>query len=398
MVAPNGEHVQQIDTESAGDRGDLAGQSLRELVVASRSLVCVGTGGVGKTTTAAAIATAAAILGRRAVVVTIDPARRLADALGLEHLPNEPHRVGIEVSGELWAMMLDRKATFDDLVERHAHSDTQAERIFANPFYRAISGALSGTHEYMAAEKLYELSRDERFDLIVVDTPPSRYALDFLEAPGQLSRMLDHKLTRLLMTPGRGMVRVAGFATVAALRTAGRVVGSEVIDDIVAFFQAFEGLEQGFLARSDRVQALLDSPATRFVLVATPQDATVASSMQIAEELRRRQHRVDALVVNRVHPVFAADGGRVHVDERAAAEAVEAARRFVEAVSGEATERWARTLLTHQMQAAAERTRLSALSQELAPGSTALIPLLTADVHELTDIVRIGHWLVGEQT
>src|SRR5439155_1348294 len=190
----------------------------------------------------------AARRGRRTVVVTIDPAKRLADALGLEGLTNDPALIHAhdEGEGELWAMMLDTKSTFDALVAHYAPDARQAASILENRFYRNIAGALSGTQEYMAMEKLYELHEEGRFDLIVVDTPPSRNALDFLDAPRRLTRFLDNRLFRLLMMPTRAYLKAVNVATQTFLRAVSRVIGTEVVQDAVAFFQAFEGMEDGF--------------------------------------------------------------------------------------------------------------------------------------------------------
>ena len=241
------------------------GQALSRIVAERSIIVCCGSGGVGKTTAAAVLAAEAAEQGRRAVVVTIDPARRLADALGLGAaggLTNEPAlvpRADTSGAGELWAAMLDTKMTFDRLVELYSPDPAQAEKIKGNTFYRNISGALSGTQEYMAAEKLYELHADERFELVVVDTPPTRNALNFLEAPARLTRFLDHRLYRALTAPTRVGLRAVNVAAQALLRTLSRVVGSDAITDAVAFFQAFEGMEDGFRQRADDVDRLLKS-------------------------------------------------------------------------------------------------------------------------------------------
>ncbi|MEO7428433.1 MAG: ArsA-related P-loop ATPase [Acidimicrobiales bacterium] len=249
--------------------------TLRDLVLERRILVCCGSGGVGKTTTAAVLALEAAKAGRRAVVVTIDPAKRLADALGLEGLTGTPSKIEGEWSGELWALMLDTKSTFDDLVVANASSPEQGQRILQNRFYRNISGALSGTQEYMAMEKLYELHQRTDFDLVVVDTPPTRNALDFIDAPRRLSRFLDHRLFRMITSPGRGIAKAVNVAAQAFLRTVAKVVGAEVIDDAVAFFQAFEGMEEGFRERADAVLGLLSDDDTAFVLVASPRRDTI---------------------------------------------------------------------------------------------------------------------------
>ncbi|MDQ1373962.1 MAG: hypothetical protein QOJ09_1300, partial [Actinomycetota bacterium] len=269
-----------------------------------RIVVCCGSGGVGKTTTAAALALEGARRGKRACVVTIDPAKRLADALGLDELTNEPSRIEGDWPGELWALMLDTKSTFDSLVTKHAATPEQADGILANGLYRNISGALSGTQEYMAMEKLYELQDGGRFDLVVVDTPPTRNALDFIDAPRRLTRLLDNRVFRLLIMPTRAYVKAVSFATQAFLRTVSKVVGGQVVSDAVAFFQAFEGMEQGFRDRAQKVMALLADPGTAFVLVASPRRDAVEEALFFADKLLESGIGVDALVVNRLHPRF----------------------------------------------------------------------------------------------
>ena len=286
--------------------------ALVDLVAERTIIVCCGSGGVGKTTTAAVVALEGARLGRKTVVVTIDPAKRLADALGLKGLTDTPSRIEGDWPGELWATMLDTKSTFDALVVKYAASPEQGERILANRFYRNISGALSGTQEYMAMEKLYELHDETDFDLVVVDTPPTRHALDFLDAPRRLSRFLDHRLFRLLIVPSRGIVKAVNVAAQTFLRTVSRVVGGDVVDDAVAFFQAFEGMEEGFRQRAARVNELLAADGTAFVLVASPRRDTVEEAHFFAERLGEAGIAVRGLVVNRVHPAFGLgdDGGR----------------------------------------------------------------------------------------
>jgi anion-transporting ArsA/GET3 family ATPase len=280
-------------------RGEFA-----RLVDDASVLICCGSGGVGKTTTAAVLAMEAARRGRRAAVVTIDPARRLANAMGLQGLSNEPSRVEGDWPGELWALMLDTKSTFDNLVVRHAADEAQAERILANRFYHNISGALSGTQEYMATEKLYELHHERDFDLVVVDTPPSRNALDFLDAPRRLARFLDHRLYRVLMAPTRGVMKAATAAAQAFVRSVTKVVGAEVFDDAITFFSAFQGMEQGFKQRAEAVVALLADDGTGFVLVASPRRDTVEEASFFAAKLASMGGHVRGLVVNRMHPRF----------------------------------------------------------------------------------------------
>jgi anion-transporting ArsA/GET3 family ATPase len=284
---------------------------LADVVAAATVVVCCGSGGVGKTTTAAALGLHAAKAGRRAVVVTIDPAKRLADALGVPGgLTNDPTQLRIDSAGELWALMLDTATTFDGLVAANAESPDQAARILANPFYRNIAGSLSGTQEYMAAERLHALHIDPRFDLVIVDTPPSRHALDFLDAPGTLTRFLDHPLFRLLIMPTRRGLKVLNIATQPILRTIGKVVGADVLADAIAFFQAFAGMETGFRRRADEVHVLLRSETTRFVLVASPRADTLAEAQFFADKLGESNLSIAAVVVNRATPRFGPATGK----------------------------------------------------------------------------------------
>ncbi|MCY7300959.1 MAG: AAA family ATPase [Ilumatobacteraceae bacterium] len=279
--------------------------TLAEHIARADVLVCCGSGGVGKTTSAAALGLQAALLGRRAVVVTIDPAKRLADALGVPGgLSNEPTKLDVPGDGELWALMLDTATTFDGLVRANAADPEQAERILANGFYRNVAGSLSGTQEYMAAERLHALHNDERFDLVIVDTPPTRNALDFLDAPGTIAKFIDHPLFKLLMMPTRRGMKVLNIAAQPILRTFGKVVGGDVLADAVAFFQAFGGMETGFRQRADEVMALLHSEVTRFVLVASPRADTIEEACYFANRLAASDLEVAAVIVNRCTPTF----------------------------------------------------------------------------------------------
>jgi anion-transporting ArsA/GET3 family ATPase len=285
--------------------------TLAEHLATAEVLVCCGSGGVGKTTSAAALGMHAALLGRRAVVVTIDPAKRLADALGVPGgLTNEPTLLEVPGDGELWALMLDTASTFDGLVRANAADVDQAERILANGFYRNVAGSLSGTQEYMAAERLHALHHDDRFDLVIVDTPPTRNALDFLDAPGTIAKFIDHPLFKLLMMPTRRGLKVLNLAAQPILRTIGKVVGGDVLADAVAFFQAFAGMETGFRQRADDVMTLLHSPVTRFVLVASPRADTIEEACFFANRLSASELEVGAVVVNRCTPTFGEPPGK----------------------------------------------------------------------------------------
>jgi anion-transporting ArsA/GET3 family ATPase len=354
--------------------------SLAELVRERRILVCCGSGGVGKTTTAAVLAMEAARAGRRAVVVTIDPAKRLADALGLEGLTGTPSQIAGDWPGELWALMLDTKSTFDDLVVANASSPEQGERILGNRFYRNISGALSGTQEYMAMEKLYELHQNSDFDLVVVDTPPTRNALDFIDAPRRLSHFLDHRLFRMITSPVRGIVKAVNVAAQAFLRTVAKVVGAEVIDDAVAFFQAFEGMEEGFRLRADAVLHLLSDDDTAFVLVASPRRDTIEEARYFAEKLAEADIAVRALIVNRMHPRFG-DG------------LPEATRERAHTLEGTDLGALYRNLAEFQLVASREEEHLAGLAEAVAPAPVVRVPFLSTDVHDLSGLAVLAEHL-----
>ncbi len=279
-------------------------------------MLCLGSGGVGKTTTAAALALAAAQQGQRAVVLTIDPARRLADAMGLtDHedshgLGNEARRIEGDWSGELWASMLDPSETFDGLIRLHAETEEQANRILENRLYRNLTESLSGTNEYMAAERLRDLHLDDRFDVVIVDTPPSKHAFDFIDSPGRLTRFFDHRLYRSVLAPRKGVMRAVNSAGQLLVRTVSRVVGAAFLEDVVDFFAAFEGIDRGFRDRAAEVEALLTSSATAYVIVTAPRDEPLREARWISERLQRRSLSVALLVVNRLTPRFDPISGR----------------------------------------------------------------------------------------
>ena len=359
--------------------------------------MCCGSGGVGKTTTAAVVALEGP-RGRRTVVVTIDPAKRLADALGLAGLTDTPSRIDGDWPGELWATMLDTKSTFDALVVKHAATPEQGERILANRFYRNISGALSGTQEYMAMEKLYELHDETDFDLVVVDTPPTRHALDFLDAPRRLSRFLEHRLFRLLVAPSRGLVKAVNVAAQTFLRTVSKVVGGDVVDDAIAFFQAFEGMEEGFRERAARVNELLSAPGTAFVLVASPRRDTVEEAHFFADRLQEAGIAVEGLVVNRVHPSFGLPSlARVAARDRprrpeGAGDRVVAAGTAERAATLAGTELGGlyRNLADFQAVASREQAHLAGLAEAVAPAPVVWVPFLRSDVHDLVGMDEVA--------
>ena len=279
-------------------------------------IVCCGAGGVGKTTTAAALGIRAAEAGRKVVVLTIDPARRLAQALGLTELDNTPRPVaGVDLAagGSLDAMMLDMKRTFDEVVEAHSTPD-KAAQILENPFYQAVSSSFAGTQEYMAMEKLGQLraqaERDDTWDLIVVDTPPSRSALDFLDAPKRLGSFLDGRFVRLLMAPakagGRAYLKVFSVGVDLAQRTLSRVLGGQMLQDVQTFVAALDTMFGGFRERADVTYALLKEHTTAFVVVASPDRDALREAAFFVDRLGEERMPLAGVVVNRLQSLGAA--------------------------------------------------------------------------------------------
>jgi anion-transporting ArsA/GET3 family ATPase len=363
---------------------------LLDLIRQRRIIICCGSGGVGKTTTAAAIAVEGARQGRRTCVVTIDPARRLADAFGLDSLTNEPRRVHGAWSGELWALMLDAKSTFDAAVVRYARDPAQAQAVQETRLFRSLCDALSGTQEYMAVEKLHQLHLEGGFDLIVVDTPPTRRAVDFLNAPRHLTRVLDNPAIRMLVTPSRVYLRAVSVVAQAPLSAVAKIVGAELVLDTVAFVRAFEGMEVGIRSRAKRVVELFAEPSTAFVLVIAPRQEAIDEGQFFVARLGQLGIPVQALVVNRLHPRFDAQptlrspvppGGKPGRTQTGGS-----AQAFT-VLNGN----WA------QLRAVAEGEEncVTALAAQLAPALVARVPLLDSDVHDLHGVQAVANYLCG---
>ena len=354
--------------------------------------MCCGSGGVGKTSTAAAVALWAAEHGRRTCVLTIDPARRLAQALGLDLLSNAPTPVkarGLPARGpgSLDAMMLDMRRTFDEVIERYARDPEQAERILANRFYQRLSSTLAGTQEYMAMEKLYELHESQRYDLLVVDTPPTRSALDFLDAPDNLNELLDARAFRLLIAPaqriGRGYLRGLNLATTAMTKMVRRVTGSELLAEVGEFFAAFEGMYDGFKERAGLVYDQLKHPSTAFVVVATPDGAALREAGYFAGRLAADRMPLGALVVNRIHRA-----GPVPEVPAAARERLRA--------DGADGRLLADLLELHdglETLAATEQRRVQELLATVPNLGVVQVPLLSDDIHDIPGLRRLGEHL-----
>ena len=274
-------------------------------IAEQRLIVCVGSGGVGKTTTAAAIALYAAKQGRKTVVLTIDPAKRLANALGLESFGNEAHQVEVpNCSGELWAMMLDAQSTWDALIDRLAKDPEVKRRILSNRIYRYIANSLAGSQEYMATEKLHDIARSDAYDLIVLDTPPAKNALDFLESPGRLIHFFDERILKWFLSPYRrkGISRRLMMGPTAVVwRLLGSIFGRDFLDDLALFFQDFRGLYEGFVLRHEAVMALLRSPQSSFVTVFAPNESSAEVASFFVDELQRRNLPRAGIIANQRH-------------------------------------------------------------------------------------------------
>jgi anion-transporting ArsA/GET3 family ATPase len=363
---------------------------------ATRVVVCCGAGGVGKTTTAAALALRAAERGRSVVVLTIDPARRLAQSLGLRELTNNPRPVApteeIEAAGgQLHAMMLDMRRTFDEMVQAHA-SPQRAAHIIANPFYQAISSSFSGTQEYMAMEKLGQLVAAGEWELVVVDTPPSRSALDFLDAPQRLSSFLDGRMIRLLSAPartgGRGVRRLVGAGFGLFARTISTILGGQMLTDASAFVQAFDTMFGGFRERATATYELLRAPGTAFVVIATPETDAVREAAYFVDRLATESMPLAGLVLNRTHPELA------DLPAARAETVAEALERAGNAPLAAAVLR----LHADRVALAGRERRLLARFRRAHPAvAVVAVPALAADVHDLPELRSIGRLLAGEQ-
>lgn len=373
---------------------------LDSLVREHRVVICVGGGGVGKTTVAAAIALGAARAGRRTVVMTIDPARRLADALGLGTLADEPRPVdrdlaardGVAIAGELWAMMLSQKTAWDRLVTRHAPTPEVRASILSNRFYLHLSRTFAGSFEYMAIEQLCLLAESGEWDLIVVDTPPTRHALDFFDAPARIRAFLDRRMARWLLLPysptGGWVARAMGATAGAVLRTLEQATSIEVLVELSQFFSAMSGLFDAFVSRSRQIDRLLRGPDAALVLVGGPDEGAAREAEHFADEMRARHLPVGAAVVNRIHGAMPIAGGA----EESPAEIVAALGRA--GIEGPDAAWMAATFVAHRTLSQAQSRRLAHLRAALPAGVPLVaVPNLAADVHDLPALLRLGDCL-----
>jgi len=365
--------------------------TISDVLEGKRVCICAGSGGVGKTTTSAAIAMGMAARGLRVAVVTIDPARRLATALGLEELGNEPRLVpperfaeqGLEMRGELWAMMLDAKRTFDELIERLAPDAATRDQVLENRIYRELSGAVAGSQEFTAIAKLHELHSEGGFDLLVLDTPPSRNALDFLDAPDRLTDFFEGRALRLFLRPtGLGM-RIIGRGTGLALSMLRRVTGVELLSDLSTFFSALGGMLDAFKARAVLVGELLADPGTTFLLVTSPEREPIEEAIYFWRKLKSARMPFGGVIVNRMHhDALAADED---VDALAAAFSDELGPKLTGKVLG--------NLREYRVLAARDAANVARLASRLEDRPLIAVPHLDEDVHDVAGLLAVQRYL-----
>jgi len=366
--------------------------SLRTRLEGKRVVICVGAGGVGKTTTSAALALGLAAHGQKVAVVTIDPARRLASALGLEELSGEPRRIdprmfaeqGVDVEGELWAMMLDAKRTFDEIIVDLAPDEPARKEILTNPVYRELSTAVAGSHELSAIAKLYELYEEHDFDVIVLDTPPSRNALDFLNAPTRLLGFLEGRALQVFLNPGGLTARLFGRGTGLVFAIFARITGIDMFAELSTFFRSMGGVIDGFGERTRGVAALLRDPETAFLIVTSPEPEPAREAVFLADRLAAAGMSGGELIVNRVHSDGLAGRSVREVSELLAPE-------LGEQLAG----RVATNLGDFDALVQRDRETIARLSGALEERKPLLVPHLDEDVQDLLGLSRVAEHLLA---
>ncbi len=387
---------------AAADRGSIDG-----LLATKEIVIACGPGGVGKTTTAAAAALMAALRhGSKVLVLTVDPARRLADALGLEGIGNTAHRVpaeafaaaGLKPRGELWAAMLDTKESWDSLIRRHAPDARTRDEILANPLYQNISGRFVQSHDYIAMEQLYEIHSESDFDLIVVDTPPTRNALDFLDAPQRMADFFSSRLLRWLVVPYRS--RVVNVATKPFYQIADRILGTEFLADISEFFVLFQSMYEGFVARAESVGRLLSDRRTTFAVVSTLEAVPLREAEFFAEQLVNRKLHLGAIVLNKVLPDYlrgTEGAGAADTMRDGAAELAQQLSPLLADVDADLADpdqiarvltEVAESYLNFQVVALREMEERALLS--VVPDVVATVPFFDTDIYDLAGLARLG--------
>jgi len=368
--------------------------NVADVIADKRIVICGGSGGVGKTTTSAAIAMGAAAAGRKVAVVTIDPAKRLANSLGLEELGNEPALVdpalfapaGVEVEGELWAMMLDPKRTFDDLIDRLAPNEKARDEVLANRIYQELSNAVAGSQEFTAMAKLYELDRDYDFDLIVLDTPPSRNALDFLDAPDRLTQFFEGRTLQVFLRPTGLAARVMGRGTGMVFGVLKRVTGIDLLEDLAVFFRSLSGMIDGFKERAQAVNRLLADRGTVFLLVTSPEREPIDEAIFFWRKLKAARMPFGGVVVNRVHHDLLGDAEVNDVSDELAAE-----------LGDKLAGRVAENFRDYHVLARRDARNIERLGRQLRDDRLLLVPYLDEDVHDIEGLSRLNRYLFATE-
>jgi len=370
--------------------------ALDDLVAKRKILICVGSGGVGKTTTSAALALRAAQLGLRSIVVTVDPARRLANALGMEAMPNHPVNVDIggTPEGSMDALMFHAQVTFDEVIRTHAKGETERDAILNNPFYKTAASSLSGAHEYMAMERLLMLHESGKYDVIILDTPPSIHALDLLRAPDKLLNFLGSTTGRTFLRAAKAMGGRFGIFRVSGIMARGvsRFIGSDFFTDLLSFIQNFEGMYPGFKERAGRIKTLLRSSKTGFVVVHAPEEATLREAYRFDAELKKEQMAVEGFVANKVHMTTTYDSQDIHSELRKTtehSEALKAQKSEVQDIVLKKIE-----ALDHQLEYLAQQDFLALqeigtrAAQHDPPVPIYQVPHFTEDLHDIGGLIR----------
>jgi len=368
--------------------------NIADVIADKRIVICGGSGGVGKTTTSAAIAMGAAARGWKVAVVTIDPAKRLANSLGLQELGNEPALVdpelfppaGIEMEGELWAMMLDPKRTFDDLIDRLAPNEKARDEVLANRIYQELSNAVAGSQEFTAMAKLYDLDRDHDFDLIVLDTPPSRNALDFLDAPDRLTQFFEGRALQVFLRPTGLAARVMGRGTGMVFGVLKRVTGIDLLQDLAVFFRSLSGMIDGFKERAQAVNKLLADPGTVFLLVTSPEREPIDEAIFFWRKLKAARMPFGGVVVNRVHHDLLGD-----------AEVEDVSAELADDLGDKLAARVADNFRDYHVLARRDAQNIERLGKQLRDDRLLLIPYLDEDVHDVEGLVRLDRYLFATE-
>jgi anion-transporting ArsA/GET3 family ATPase len=379
--------------------------NIGDLLEGKQICICAGSGGVGKTTTAAAVAMGVACRGKKVAVLTIDPAKRLANSLGLSELGNEETLVdlqrfadaGVEMRGELWAMMLDAKRTFDELIEWHAPDAETRDAVLSNKIYQELSNAVAGSQEYMAMEKVYELHQEARYDLLVLDTPPTRHALDFIEAPERMTRFIEGKSLQFFLRPGRFGMKMLGRSGGILFSALKRITGIDLLQDLSEFFQSFGDMAQGFSERAQRVKELLGNRRTTFMLVTAPERDPIDEAFYFWRRLKEAKLPFGGFVINKVHPDYlqvAADAGSDTDPERLVPELERSLDGTADAA--DLARKVAENFESYRILSERDRQNMARLTERVGEDCVLEVPYFDEDVHDIAGLARVNRYLFAD--